>query len=160
MKIRSYTSAFALGRVTEQNVAHVLKLELTWQVEHVEWQVLLKRAEEERAEIQLQVRVALRLVILVWAQPQPKLIVLYDAVRISVPVPVSVSVSRDWRLGPFSSVHRSILRHGYERESQEFRVLRLRHEEERGRSRRSVKPRLPLVDRYAIGLERNSGGTH
>ena len=48
-------------------MAHVLELEFARDVEHVERQVLLERAEEQRAKLQLhlQVLVALRLVILV-----------------------------------------------------------------------------------------------
>lgn len=70
----SYTTAFALGGVPEQNVPHVPELELTRHIEHVRRQVMLERAEEQRTEIQLlQVVVAIRLVLLLRLQSQPRL---------------------------------------------------------------------------------------
>lgn len=98
----THSIPFTLIRVPNQNIPHVLNLNITSGIQHEGRQVLLQRTEKERAELQLKVLVTIRLVIGVRVQPEP-----VGGTRCNGAVSLTITVLRFC-----SSLYRGVHGHG------------------------------------------------
>lgn len=67
----THPNAFTFRQISEENVTHVVSLDFSREIEHVEREIALEGAEDKRVELRLQVFIVIRLVVSCGASTEP-----------------------------------------------------------------------------------------